>query len=261
MNKTDLIKLYDQDQRVEVSYPDTRREETGQVVRHVPRRPDGHGTVLYSRLDEHNVEPVIAEQIAYFESLGHGFEWKVYDHDRPPDLKERLAARGFEVEEGEAIMVLEIAAAPDFLRQPVSADIRRITDPADVGLVRAVEEEVWQDDQAWLESYLGGALAQQPEQMSVYLAYVEERPVSAAWIYFPQNSQFASLWGGSTLPAYRQRGLYSALLAMRLQEAHQRGINFLTVDASPMSRPILEKFGFVLIATAYPCQWQPAAKT
>lgn len=32
----------------------------------------------------------------------------------------------------------------------------------------------------------------------------------------------------------------------------------LTVDASPMSRPILEKFGFHLIAYSYPCQWRGA---
>jgi hypothetical protein len=41
-----------------------------------------------------------------------------------------------------------------------------------------------------------------------------------------------------------------------LQEAPQRGYRFLTVDASPMSRPILEKMGFQLIALSWPCQWK-----
>jgi GNAT superfamily N-acetyltransferase len=255
LNKWDVVALYDQDQRIQVTYPDNRREVTQHVVRHVPHRPDGDGTIIYSRQDKTNVEAIIIEEIDYFQEAGHDFEWKVYSHDTPPDLKERLAGHGFDIEETEAILVLDIAQAPNFLSQPVTTDVRRITDPAQLGLVRTLEETVWQSDHAWLEHYLGQALTHYPEQMSVYMAYVDDQPASAAWLYFPPSSQFASLWGGSTLAAYRQRGLYSALLAARLQEAQQRGVKFLTVDASPMSQPILEKFGFELIAQAYPCKW------
>jgi hypothetical protein len=56
--------------------------------------------------------------------------------------------------------------------------------------------------------------------------------------------------------AYRGQGLYTALLAIRAQEAISRHVEFLTVDASAMSRPILEKFGFIKIAESYPCKWQ-----
>lgn len=76
-----------------------------------------------------------------------------------------------------------------------------------------------------------------------------------AWVYFPKHSQFASLWGGSTVSGFRRQGLYTALLAVRAQEASARGVRYLTVDASDMSRPILEKFGFEVIAHAYPCKW------
>jgi GNAT superfamily N-acetyltransferase len=65
------------------------------------------------------------------------------------------------------------------------------------------------------------------------------------------------LWSLSTLAAYRGQGLYTALLAARAQESIQRGIRFLTVDASPMSRPILEKLGFQWLSTFYPRKWQP----
>jgi hypothetical protein len=92
--------------------------------------------------------------------------------------------------------------------------------------------------------------------MSVYVAYIDELPVSAAWIYFPKNSQFASLWGGSTVSGFRKQGLYTALLAVRVQEAKARQVRYLTVDASDMSRPILEKFGFEMIAYSYPCKWK-----
>jgi hypothetical protein len=42
----------------------------------------------------------------------------------------------------------------------------------------------------------------------------------------------------------------------RAQEAKARQVSYLTVDASPMSRPILEKFGFEMIAYSYPCKWK-----
>jgi len=50
--------------------------------------------------------------------------------------------------------------------------------------------------------------------------------------------------------------LYTALLAVRLQEAAARQVGYLTVDASPMSQPILEKFGFECSAYSYPCKWK-----
>ncbi|MCB0228061.1 MAG: GNAT family N-acetyltransferase, partial [Anaerolineae bacterium] len=77
------------------------------------------------------------------------------------------------------------------------------------------------------------------------------------WLYIDQGRPFASLWGGSTLAGYRKQGYYTALLAVRLQEAIQRGARFLTIDASPMSRPIVQRFGFRQITTACDYTWEP----
>lgn len=50
--------------------------------------------------------------------------------------------------------------------------------------------------------------------------------------------------------------VYTALLAVRAQDAKARQVRYLTVDASDMSRPILERFGFERIAYSYPCKWK-----
>ena len=256
MNKSQLIDLYDQDQRKDVEYPDMRREVTPNVVRHIDTSDSREGIVIYSQLNEANAEDVIREQVTYFERLGQGFEWKLYDYDQPPDLKERLGSYGFVVEEAEAIMVLDLENALEILWQPVRQDVQRILGPEKLSDVLAVEEQVWEEDFSWLGNYLGGALRKYPDQMSVYVAYIDGQPASAAWTYFPKHSQFASLWGGSTVSGFRKQGLYTALLAVRAQEAKARGVKYLTVDASPMSRPILEKFGFEMIAYSYPCKWK-----
>lgn len=256
MNKSQMLALFDQDQRIDVQYPHMRREVTPNVVRHVNTSGSGEGTIVYSRLNEANVEEVIREQVAYFESLGQDFEWKLYAHDRPPDLKDRLKSHGFIVEEVEAIVVLDLDDAPEILWQPVRYDVRRITDPDKISDVLTVKQQVWNEDFSSLGRYLAGALRDNPEQVSVYVAYVDGQPASSARIYFPEHSRFASLWGGSTLSRFRKQGLYTALLAVRAQEAKSRGVRYLTVDASPMSRPILEKLGFELITYSYPCKWQ-----
>jgi len=256
MNKSQIIALYDQDQRIGVEYPDTRREVTPKVVRHINTSGAGEGAIIYSQLDEANAQDTIREQVIYFESIGQDFEWKVYDYDRPSDLKERLGSYGFVVEEAEAIMVLDLEDAPEILWQPVRHNVQRIIYPEKISDALAVKQQVEDKDYSWLGHYLGDALSNYPEQMSVYVAYIDEQPASTAWIYFPEQSQFASLWGGATIGDYRKQGLYTALLAVLVQEAIARQVKYLTVDASAMSRPILEKFGFEMIAYSYPCKWK-----
>ena len=153
-------------------------------------------------------------------------------------------------------MVQDLEDAPPLFWQPVHHQVQRITNPEQVVDVLSVEQQVWEEDFSWLGKYLGETLRRYPEQMSVYVAYVEGQPASAAWTYFPKHSQFASLWGGSTVSSLRGQGLYTALLAVRAQEAKERQVRYLTVDASPMSRPILEKFRFEKIAYSYPCKWK-----
>ena len=255
MERAQLLALYEQQQRIDIEYRLMRREVTPEVVRYVPLQTGVEGMVLYSHLNAENADRVIAEQIARYRQSNQNFEWKTYDYDTPDDLKERLSAQGFQAEEPEALLVLDIETAPPALLQPVKHAVRRITDPQQLEEVRQILESVWDDPHTWLVSFLGDELINDPAHVSVYIAYAEDVPVSAAWIFFHDHNQFAGLWGGSTLAPYRGQGFYTALLAVRAQEAQQRGVRFLTVDASPMSRPILEKNGFEFLTLTQPFKW------
>jgi GNAT superfamily N-acetyltransferase len=248
--------LYDQDQRRDVAIAGMRREVVPPVVRYVSLW-DNSSAVLYAQLDAANADAAIQEQIGHFATLGHEFEWKCYSHDTPPDLPDRLRAAGFHPDEPEAVMVLDVANPPAALLQPLTLDIRRLTDPAGLADVQAIEEAVWAEDRGWLATQLRNEVRETPDLLSIYAGYAEGQPVSAGWVRFDPRGQWAGLWGGSTLAAYRGRGFYTALLAVRVQEARARGVRFLTVDAGPMSRPILEKHGFQQIATAIAYTWQP----
>jgi GNAT superfamily N-acetyltransferase len=95
-----------------------------------------------------------------------------------------------------------------------------------------------------------------PETLSVYLASVGETPAACGWIRFRPGGAFAGLWGGATIPELRHRGIYTALVGARLDEARRRGVRYVTVDAGQMSRPILEKLGFQLLTHATACTWR-----
>jgi GNAT superfamily N-acetyltransferase len=253
MDPADILVLYDEKQRIEIEYPGMHKEAMPEIVRFT-RAGSGLNFVLYSRLDGANVDRVIREQVAHFSVLDQPFEWKVFDHDTPPDLVERLVAQGFEAEVPEAVMVLDLECVPDSLLADVTADVRPVLDRAALQEVVAIEGDVWGGDFGWIVERLGDHL-EIPGYLSVYVAYEGGRAAAAAWIYFHDNGLFADLWGGSTRAEYRKRGLYTALLATRVQEAIQRGYRFLTIDAGPMSRPIVARHGFRLLAHARACEW------
>lgn len=256
LDVTEILALFDRDERQEIAYPGMTREVFPHLVRFVRPAP-GMSFVLYSRLDERTADGAIAEQIEYFTRLDRPFNWKVYAHDRPADLVQRLAARGFVVDETDAVMVLDVGNAPESLLNPPAADVRRLTDPAQLADVVAVLEPVWETDFTWVHERLGSHMAI-PGYLSVYVAYVAGRPVSVGWTYFNQG-HFAGLWGGSTLAEYRGQGLYTAVLAARVREARRRGVGYLTIDAGSMSRPIVARHGFEVISFATDCTWRPAA--
>jgi hypothetical protein len=114
-----------------------------------------------------------------------------------------------------------------------------------------VQQRAFGTDEAWLVDELTTRVASQPQ--SIHMVVVEQNgePVSAGWsLYF--CGEFAGLFGGATVPEWRGRGLYRATVAARIARMRDRAVAFATVDAGPMSRPILERLGFQAIATSWP---------
>jgi hypothetical protein len=255
MDQQHLLALYDTQLRIEIEYPDVRKETFPQLVRFTKPAP-GMNFISYSRLDEADLDTVIQEQVAHFAPMPQPFSWHVCDHDSPPGLKEHLLAHGFAPDDDpDAVMVLVVQEATPTLLKLIAVDVRRITQRDQLDDVVRVEEQVWGGDFSWLKQRLSAHL-EIPDYLSVYVAYVDEQPACSGWTYFHPHSQFAGLFGGATLPTYRQRGLYTAVLAIRVQEAVRRGTRFLATGASPMSQPILTRNGFRLLTHAHALEWK-----
>ena len=79
-----------------------------------------------------------------------------------------------------------------------------------------------------------------------YLAWVDGEPVGAArGIFRPQG---VLCIGGSVREQGRGRGAYRAMVRARWDDAVAAGTPVLVVQAGDMSRPILERSGFVGVA-------------
>lgn len=224
------------------------------------------GGVFWCDLDASNADAAIAAAIERFRPSGVEFEWKHYGYDRPADLARRLSAAGFTAEAEEALVVGEV----DAVRQRLAAageiagiSIRRIADDEkqqalDWQRINVLHSTVWSQDSGEHVRALAAEYLEDPSSMSVWVAESGDGSVvCAAWVRFHDGTDFASLWGGSTLEEYRRRGIYKALVARRADEAGERGFRFLQVDASPDSRPILERLGLRTLTSTTPYVWAP----
>ncbi len=259
MDRNVLLALYDREQRIDIEYPGLNKEVSGGVVRFTGPAHHGSGNfVLFSRFADDSADLAIREQISYYQGQQRPFEWKVYEHDSPPDLRARLVVQGFKSRERDVVMVLNVREAqPRLLRSP-HVEVRRLTDVAQLPALTALLNQVYGVDFAYLEQLLGDDLRQRPYYSSIYTASVDGSLAGVGWIQFPVRSQFASLWGGTVLPQYRGRGIYRSLLAVRLQEAIRRGYSLLTIEAPRSCRGLAENFGFELLTFAHSCLWHPA---
>lgn len=260
-NNHDLRRAFDHYQRAGNFHPDAEKDTItrpgGGTLTRFRRQPPRMSFIAYSRLDPADLDDAIAQQVADLRAHHRPFEWLVMDHDTPPNLPERLRAHGFDNEGEESpILVLDLDEAPGALRAPVQADVRPITTRAGLEDVIAVLEGVYGGSYAWVRERLGLHL-EIPGYLSVYAAYVDDRPVAAAWTYFNPAGPFAGLWGGATLAEFRGRGLYTALLAVRAQEAARRARRWVYLDASEMSQPIVKKLGFQVLGMLSAYEWTP----
>lgn len=218
----------------------------------------GWDGVIWSDLDTASADAAIAAQVARLADAREPWEWKYYSYDQPPDLPERLLRAGFTREPDETLLVAEIADLALAADPPEGVRLHLVRDDADVEAVVRVHDEVFGGDNHHLGAALIAGLSQDPPTVAAVLALAGPIPVAAGRVELTAGSDFAGLWSGGTVPAWRGRGVFTALVAARARLAAAAGFRFLQVDASAQSRPILVRLGFTELATTTPFTYQPS---
>ncbi len=248
--RREILKMLDHDRQAMVMPGSTWVVERG-LIREM-MNGGKVGLIAYSRCPEVELDEIIRGELEKARSAGYELEWKLYGHDLPENLAQRLTAAGLSPGEREAFMVF--SATPESLSRfgPGGGDVRRVTDEKGLQDIQLIVEEVHGRSQAERVEQWRETLEQHPESMSLFAAYMDGEPAACGRIYYSQGSRMAGLYGGQTRERFRKRGLFTGLVRARLQEALERGFLTISVDALPTSEPILRKRGFEIVTYTQP---------
>ncbi|HEX3812019.1 MAG TPA: hypothetical protein VHX59_04180, partial [Mycobacteriales bacterium] len=226
--------------------------ERGDGVVRMMSRGDGWIGVTWAELTEVDADAVIAAQVDRLGTSGQPWEWKHYSYDQPSDLPERLLAAGFTCEPAETLLVAEIADLDLDVRPPTGVDLLTVVDRSGADALVSVHDEVFGGDHSEIGRAVLAGLANEPSTVAAVVAMAGPTPISSGRMEFHLGTDFASIWGGGTLPAWRGRGVFRSLVAHRAALAAATGFRYLQVDATEDSRPILRRLGFIELATTTP---------
>lgn len=242
-----LLALYVAEMRRDAWVPGMRCEKLADVSRYYdPAQREV--LIMWHDLAGADSAAVVRRELEHFRDAG-GFTWKVYAGDLPEDLPQVLLDAGLRDEhEVEDILMVAGAAAMAVPPQlPPGANIRRLESSADISLLAEVWQAVWPNESGGWIDVLGEALDTEPERLAILVAMQDERPVASGYLVLDPRGNFGYLGGGAVTPGHRGKGLYRAIIHARAALAAAANIRTLAVEASPASRPVLERLGFEVL--------------
>jgi GNAT superfamily N-acetyltransferase len=247
-----LLRVFDQQMRRNPAGGMGTEVERDDRVTRVVSTGTGWNAVVWSDLTADDADEAIHAQIRRFDAVSPDWEWKYYSYDQPADLPRRLISAGLIPDEAEALLVADIADLVLDTPPPAGVELVPVRDAAEAAALVRVHDQVFGGDHAVIGTAIMAGLRMEPHPVEAVLAVAEGVPISAGRVEFPENREFATIWGGGTLPAWRGRGVFRSVVAYRARLAKERGYRYLQVDASPDSRPILKRLGFAELAMTTP---------
>ncbi len=258
---TDLLRVYDSQLREAAEVATATR-----CRRHGPllwaEYEDGQGFVTYGPLgplDNERLRDLVAATVAHFVAQPQitTVEWKTRGHDPIPALGAILQAYGFVPREEESVMMGEAQRLAQDVALPAGVTVRPIRDREDIERAAALADEVFGSatSPARIEEWVRRT-SPAVDEIELWVAEADGQMISGGRLDPVPGTAVAGIWGGGTLPAWRGRGIYRALLAERARSALRRGYAVLHSDSTAYSRPILERSGFVRVTSTTPYEWR-----
>ena len=223
----------------------------------------GRGFVTYQdlgRADADGIRRLVTAALAHYQADPEivRVEWKTRAHDRAPGLHQSLLDQGYVAAEPESILIGAAQRQAVDVRLPDGVTLRQVTEGSDVRAMTAMSAQAF-GDPVTEEAAMADALLRRltlDDGMELWVAEADTHVISAGRLEPVPGTQFAGIWGGSTLKEWRGRGIYRALTAARARSALRMGKTLIYSDSTEHSRPILERYGFLKVSTTTPYLWR-----
>jgi ribosomal protein S18 acetylase RimI-like enzyme len=185
---------------------------------------------------------ILPAAAAFFGRRGHEYGiWTRAHADAA--LEAILPTAGFTLDIDLPVMVLE--ARPGPLTAPAGAEIRQVVDEAGVEDFRAADRAGFAEDdheRAAVDSAFRDPGSLLHPAVAGFVAYVEGRPAAAA-MSFTALDVVRVGWVG-TVPAFRRRGLGSAVTRAAVLAGFDRGASLAALESSPAGVALYRSLGF-----------------
>ena len=222
----------------------------------------GSNFVGGSRWTAEEAEARIDEILDEHQRKAAGFVWWVMPFDIPADMGERLERRGLMLA-GQNVRMARVGLA-DLSDIPENEDVvvEQLDGSNDEDLETMLQilatcfhipaEEIDAMRPGYVERVRN---PERRQKQMVFIARVEGLAVGMATLGLRGGCAF--LDGAATLPERRGQHVYSTLLKHRLTMARVRGYHLAAIDAGPMSKRVVEKYGFKEYGTINVYGWMP----
>jgi len=197
-----------------------------------------------------SLDTVFDEVASEIEGWGlDAIHWWVSSVTRPLDTEAYLRARGGVLSDSYQVLALELG--DEAVESSPSTEIRveLVSDERSLRDAIAVETEGWGRSLPG-EQAIGVRLSETLHNLETstefqFVAYVGGQPASTG--YCKIDGEMGRLYGAVTLPEFRLRGCYQAVLSSRLRQARDFGATIAVTRGRPLtSGRILLKAGFTV---------------
>ena len=209
-------------------------------IKHLP-----YNAVIRTRVDG-DVHGIVEATAARFMARGVDFFWLVHPSATPADLGDRLAAHGLEAVEQATGMSLDLDDW-DTAEPAPGAVYREVLDDADLDAYGELNAAYWElpDEDARLVAEFHREWGPGRAPGHRYLALVEGAPVGKGYLSLAAPPGVAAIYGMTTRPEARGRGVASGLTATLLGRAKELGCRRVVLHSSNMAVAVYRRVGFV----------------
>ncbi len=200
----------------------------------------------------------VREALAPFKSRRLPMFWWTGPATRPVGLEHRLQEEGLLLTERVPGMAAELHSIETTIPAPLDLEIREVRDGKSLDAwieVFRIGNELPEGMAAFFHNAMFHIGFHQDVPYKHYLGLWRDQPVACSSVYLGDGA--AGLYNVTTLPAFRGRGIGSAVTLRLIRVAKDRGATLGILHATRMGLPIYRKMGFTECCELGIYLWQP----